>query len=233
MQEVRDALENLCTAASLAAPWNFSFKMLAIFLRSTNNMEAQLAAYKKAPIIAAFIDHVLHCNANKWLADADFYDLPALEALWRNWWIARRSCGADDKLPAGQAQSGGGSNASGDQSAAKSRNQLRKERKKNRGSAQGGPNAGGGGGQQSHQGQQGGFAAGGQPAIHIAPANERNLCRRYNDGHCPNPHGRCSTVGKYGPFKLYHLCNFTNREPGKPVETCMQRHARAEFHKAN
>jgi hypothetical protein len=85
MQEVRNALENLCTAASLAAPWNFSFKMLATFLRSTNNMEAQLVAYKKAPIIAAFVDNVLHCNVQKWLADADFYDLPALELLWRNW----------------------------------------------------------------------------------------------------------------------------------------------------
>jgi hypothetical protein len=90
MQEVKNALENLCTAAQLAVPWTYSFPMLVTFLLVTSNMEAQLSAYKKAPIMSAFIDYVLQCNVQNWLADSDFCNMPALEALWRNWWVAKK-----------------------------------------------------------------------------------------------------------------------------------------------
>jgi hypothetical protein len=38
------------------------------FLKSTTNMEADLNTYRKAPIVAAFVDHVLQVNAANWFS---------------------------------------------------------------------------------------------------------------------------------------------------------------------
>jgi hypothetical protein len=69
-----------------------------------------------------------------------------------------------------------------------------------------------------------------QPTLSVAPPSEKNLCRKYNDGNCPNPHGRCSFPGEYGPVKLYHLCNYLKRDNNEN-KLCMERHSRAEVHK--
>jgi hypothetical protein len=39
-------------------------------------------------------------------------------------------------------------------------------------------------------------------------------------------------MGKFGPMKLYHLCNYLKRENNEQ-KLCMERHARSEFHKTN
>jgi hypothetical protein len=90
MMEVKTALQNLCMAAQLAAPWNFLYLVIDSFLKSTTNMEADMASYKKVPIVAAFIDHVLQVNAANWVCDSDFLDMPALKALWESWLCARK-----------------------------------------------------------------------------------------------------------------------------------------------
>jgi hypothetical protein len=72
MQEVKNVLENLCTAASWQFPWNYTFRMLSTFLHAISNMKVQLFVCKKAPIVAAFIDYVLQCNVQNCLADTDF-----------------------------------------------------------------------------------------------------------------------------------------------------------------
>jgi hypothetical protein len=235
MAEVRSALQNLCLAAQLAVPWNYSFVTIQAFLTSTTNMESDLNSYRKAPIVAAFIDHVLQVNAANWVADTDFLDLPALKSLWEAWWSARKGAWKAEAQPAPattaqqtataqqQASSGGGDAGS----------KNNKKKKGGKGGGKGGQNFGGGsgqqyGGQQFGGGQHGGF--GGQYRQFTPGPNEKNLCRRFNDGECRNHWSACSIMGKYGPMKLYHLCNYTKRENNKN-ELCLEKHSRVEFHK--
>jgi DNA-directed RNA polymerase subunit RPC12/RpoP len=88
--EVKAALRTLCLAAHLAVPWNFSFKAVEMFLRSTQYMNNTIKGRKKARILAAFVDHALQVNATNWREDKDFLDMAGLRGLWESWWTARR-----------------------------------------------------------------------------------------------------------------------------------------------
>jgi hypothetical protein len=242
MAEVRAALQNLCAAAQLAAPWNFSFAVLDAFLRATSNMDAELKDLKKAPIVASFIDHVLQVNAANWLSDADFLDMPALKALWESWWCARRgslraeAAATQGGQQAGQQQGGNNKqNANGGNQGEGGGKMKKKGQFNRRGGGSGGQpygNNGGGGGQQGG-GQGSGYQAFGgqdgmrQPTLYVAPPSEKNLCRKFNDGNCPNHYSRCSFMGRYGPVKLYHFCNYLKRENNEQ-KPCMERHARVD-----
>jgi hypothetical protein len=182
-----------------------SFSTIDAFLKSTTNMEADLSTFRKAPIVAAFLDHVLQVNAANWQADSDFLDLLALKALWEAWWCARK--GAWKAEPAA-SQSG--------------QNQQTPASQTNGGSGYGGhPYA-------SYQ-QQGGFSS--QPRLYAPGPNEKNLCRRYNEGNCPNHHAGCSITTKQGLMKLYHLCNFMKRDNNQQ-KLCLEKHVRVENHPA-
>jgi hypothetical protein len=252
MAEVRSALQNLCLAAQLAAPWNMSFAVLDAFLKATTNLESDLTNLKKAPIVSAFIDHVLQVNAANWLNDVDFLDMPGLKALWEAWWCARKGswkaeAATGQANQAGQQQ-GGGANANrqaggnGGQGDSASKRGGKKGFFNRRGGGGGGQqyanNGGGNNGGQYAGGQYGQYQAFGgrdgmaQPTLYATAPSEKNLCRKYNDGGCPNHHARCSFMGKFGPMKLYHLCNFLKRENNEQ-KLCMERHARSEFHKTN
>jgi hypothetical protein len=203
--EIKMAVSNLCTAAHLAVPRNFSYKTIEAFLRTTSNMEAEQAGLKKAPIVAAFVDNLLHVNAGAWLADEDFLDLAPITEQWRSWWCGQKaswrpdtsgsqSCGQQKQ--GGQQQQGGGSKSN---------------KKKECGNRR---HIGGGGqsGQQGGSGGQGGSGSqqrgGGKPTrmLIINPPNKKNLCRKYNDDNsCPNAHGSCSFTGKFGSL-VPHPC---------------------------
>jgi hypothetical protein len=90
MMEVKAALQNLCMAAQLAA---------------------DLASYKKAPIVAAFINHVLQVNAANWVCDSNFLDMPALKALWESWWCARKGAWKAETTAAVASTASGSTNA--------------------------------------------------------------------------------------------------------------------------
>jgi hypothetical protein len=241
MVEVRSALQNLCMAAQLATPRNLSFTVIDAFLKSTSNLESELSSFRKAPIVAAFVDHVLQVNAANWISDADFLDMPALKALWESWWCARKGAWKTESTAgqggqSSQQQAGGGKNQGGNggQGDAGGKGGGKKNRNNKKfgngggGGQQGGGNNGGGqGGNYQAFGGRDGMQ---QPTLYMAPPSEKNLCRKYNDGNCPNPHGRCSFPGKYGPVKLYHLCNYLKRDNNEN-KLCMERHSRAEVHK--
>jgi hypothetical protein len=92
ISEIKTAMSNLVTAAHLAVPWNFSYKTIEAFLCTTSYMDAELAGLKKAPIVAAFVDHLLHVvNAGYWLSDTNFLDLPAIAEQWRSWWCGQKT----------------------------------------------------------------------------------------------------------------------------------------------
>jgi hypothetical protein len=259
MAEVKSALQNLCLAAQLAAPWNMSFAVLDAFLKSTTNLDSELANLKKAPIVSAFIDHVLQVNAANWLSDTDFLDMPALKALWEAWWCARKGAwkveaAATQSGQSGQQQNGGargggqtgGGNGQGDGGSKRGGKKSFFNRRgggggqgNNGGGQQYGGNGSGfgygygqyGNGQFGHNQAFGGRDGMSQPSLYATAPSEKNLCRKYNDANgCPNHHSRCSVMGKYGPMKLYHLCNYTKRENNEQ-KLCMERHSRAEFHK--
>jgi uncharacterized membrane protein YgcG len=238
MLEVKAALQNLCMAAQLAAPWNFLFLVIDSFLKSTTNMEADLASYKKAPIVAAFIDHVLQVNAANWMCDSDFLDMPALKSLWESWWCARKGTWKAETAAAAATTTSGSTstqaNNSGGQGDAAGKNSKRRRGRRGGGGqgGQGGQNNGGGDGSfGGHQQNRGGPPSGffGGPQRQPSP-NARNLCRRFNEGTCNNHYSACSFMGKFGPVKLYHLCNFMKRDNGEQ-KLCMERHSRVEFHK--
>jgi hypothetical protein len=237
MLEIKSAIQNLCLAAQLAAPWNMSFSTIDAFLKSTTNMEADLSTFKKAPIVAAFVDHVLQVNAANWQADSDFLDLPALKALWEAWWCARKGAwkaepaasqgGQNQQTPASQANGGGGQGDAG----GKSNRRRNRNRRGGGGQGSGGGFNGGGYGGHPYAGfqQQGGF--GGQPRPYAPGPNEKNLCRRYNEGNCPNHHAGCSINTKQGLMKLYHLCNYMKRDNNQQ-KLCLEKHVRVENHPA-
>jgi hypothetical protein len=145
--EIKTAVSNLVTAAHLAVPWNFLYKTIEAFLRTISHIEAELAGLKKAPIVAAFVDHLLHVNAGYWLADADFLDLAAISEQWHSWWCGQKAGWrpeASGGQSAGQQKQGGQQQQGG----------RGKNKKKERG------NCGHGGGQGSQQGSSGGGQGG-------------------------------------------------------------------------
>jgi hypothetical protein len=223
MIEVKAALQNLCMAAQLAAPWNFSYLVIDSFLKSTTNMEAELASYKKAPIVAAFIDHVLQVNATNW--------------VWESWWCARKGAWKAETMAAAASTTSGSTNAQASNSGgqgdtARKNNKRRRGRRGGGGGGQGGQNNGGGDGSFGGQQQNGGgppFGFFGGPQRQPGP-NAPNLCRRYNEGTCNNHHSACSFLCKFNPVKLYHLCNFMKRDNNEQ-KLYMERHSRVEFHK--
>jgi hypothetical protein len=199
-------------------------------------MEAELNGYRKAAIVSAFIDHCLLVNANNWVQDQDFLDIPNLRAMWESWWGTRRASWKSEAMTAAQGTGGGQNTAGNKQGAANN-----KKKPGNSNNKQGG---GGGQQQQSNNRQQnGGFAGwqgggGGQgpsgrqqgQAAFSGPPNEKNICRRFNEKTCSNHWSACSITTKFGPLKLYHLCNFLKRDNGKQ-ELCLEKHARADYHK--
>jgi hypothetical protein len=230
--EIKTAMSNLVTAAHLAVPWNFSYKTIEAFLRTTSYMDAELAGLKKAPIVAAFIDHLLHVNAGYWLSDTNFLDLPAIAEQWRSWWCGQRAGWrpeASGGQNSGQHKQGGQQQGSGGKGGANSKKKERGSR--GQGAGQSGQQ-GGGSGQGGSGGQQ---RAGGKAdkVLIINPLNEKNLCRKYNEGNsCPNAHGSCSFTGKFGGMvKLYHMCDYKHKDGPHKDELCMAKHVRTENHK--
>jgi hypothetical protein len=230
VQEIKTALSNLCIAAQLAVPWNWSFRTLESYLRSTSNLDAELSGYKKAPILAAFIDHILQQNVTNWLQGSDFCDLAEIHEQWRSWWTGMRSAWRSEAAGGqGGQQGANGGQKQGGQGQGGGKNNRQKSR--NRGAGNGGQ-----GGQQSGNGGQGGAGGqsgssgqqkGGGGALYVYPPNGKNLCKYYNEGSCSNPHGKCSYNNKFGQVKLYHLCSFLKKDGGKE-ELCLQKHPKVE-----
>jgi hypothetical protein len=234
VQEIKTALSNLCIADQLAVPWNWSFRMLESYLRSTSNLDAELSGYK-APILAAFIDHILQQNVTNWLKGSDFCDLAEIHEQWRSWWTGMRSAWRSEAASGQRGQQGAnGGQKQGGQGQGGGKNNRQKGR--NRGAGNSGQQSGNGG-QQSGNGGQGGASGqggsggqqrgGGRGALYVYPPNGKNLCKYYNEGSCSNPHGKCSYNKKFGQVKLYHLCSFLKKDGGKE-ELCLQKHPKVE-----
>ena len=109
LQEFKQAMYNLRTAAQLATPWNLSYAVIDGFLRSNNYMDSQLEGVKKAVVLTGFVDHVLKVNASMWVREAAFLDSAKLMAVWNAWWGSRRSKVVQDGDGAGAKGQGGGS----------------------------------------------------------------------------------------------------------------------------
>jgi len=67
------------------------YKVLEVFLHNNDFFEKELSGFKRAQVIAGFCDHVLKKNADNYIREAEFLDLPKLQATWNSWWCARRA----------------------------------------------------------------------------------------------------------------------------------------------
>jgi hypothetical protein len=222
LSELKTAFRNLKIAAQLVRPWDYSFLVIESFLLSTDYLDAQLAGFKKAPVLAGFLDHVFRVNASNWMQSKPFMDVSSLKALWDPWWSGHKG---EMKKEAHQ-QDGG--------------QQQGQKGKKNQQQQQGGGRGGGNrqGGQQG--GQQGGNKGRYTPAGRLVftnftmpppdfsgPPHEKNICRQYNEKSCPNAYNTCVKSSAFGQFRLYHLCNHTELVNGE-TKLCAQKHAKAD-----
>jgi hypothetical protein len=222
-KELQDVHDNLCIAAQMAVPWNWSYKTLESYLRSTSYLDAELSGFKKAPILAAFIDYMLQQNVTNWLQGTNFCDMAQIHELWRSWWTGVRSLWRTESGGGQGGQHGAaGAQKQGGQAQGGAKNKQKTRGRSTGGSGQqgGGGGQGGGSGQGSSGGQQQG---GGGGALYVYPPNIKNLCKYYNEGSCNNPHGKCSFKNKFGQVKLYHLCSYLKKDGGKE-ELCLQKH---------
>jgi hypothetical protein len=217
LSELKTAFRNLKIAAQLVRPWDFSFLVIESFLLGTDYLESQLAGYKKAPVLAGFLDHVFRVNASNWMQGKPFMDTASLKALWDPWWSGHKG----DIKKEGQQQGGG-------------------QQQGQKGQKQGKQQGRNGGGQQGQQGQQGGQKGRWTPAGNFSyssfplpppefsgPPSEKNICRFYNEKTCNNTYNTCVKSSPYGPFRLYHLCNHTEMKNGKN-EVCAGKHAKLD-----
>jgi len=91
ISELKTAINNICTASQLCSAWNFSYKVLEVFLKNNDFMEKELANFKRAQVLAAFCDHIFKQNADAWIRNTDFMDGPKLQTIWANWWGSRKA----------------------------------------------------------------------------------------------------------------------------------------------
>jgi len=225
MQEVKTALKNMRRAAHLVRPWDFSIEVLESFLSANNFMEAELSSFKKAPLVAGFIDHVLQLNASQYVQEKEFLEFPQLQALWVSWWGVRKSTAVKGE-PAQQNKQGSG-NGNGNNN-----NNQKQDFKSQRGSKRGGFSGRGRGGQGGQKNWDSWGNRGGQYPIpdYTSAPNEYNICRRYNEGNCLRTSNNCTRMSPNGPVRMYHRCNFKKEEGGKSV-LCKGFHPRMEEHK--
>jgi hypothetical protein len=194
-------------------------------------MESELAGTKKAAVMSSFIDHVFSINAGNWIQEVEFLDAPDLKALWSAWWSTRKvamKVEPDDQSKTKQDQN---QNNTG-----KNKNFNKKnwgQQGQNwgqQGQGWGQANQNWGQQQWGQSGQQGQQARSGQQGPvppYSGPPTEVNICRRYNDKTCERNHTNCVIVTKYGPLRLYHVCNYTETKSGKP-ELCKKYHPRMD-----
>jgi len=91
LAELKQALRNIISAAHVACWWNFSFKVLEVFLHNNDFFEKELSGVKRAQVLSGFCDHVFKKNADSYIREAEFLDLPRLQATWNSWWSARKA----------------------------------------------------------------------------------------------------------------------------------------------
>lgn len=91
MSEVKMAFRNMRRAALMVRPWDFSFEVIDGFMVANNYLEADLKGFKKAQVVAGFIDHALQINAANYVQEKPFLDMAQLQALWTSWWGSRKA----------------------------------------------------------------------------------------------------------------------------------------------
>jgi hypothetical protein len=222
MTELKTAFRNMKIAAQLVRPWDWSFVVIESFLISTDYLESQLKGVKRAPVLASFLDHVLRVNATNWLQSKPFMDITSIKALWDPWWAGHKG---EAKAEPEQQHHAGGSrkNTSG-----KGGNQSGHADRGNRGGQNDGQNAA--------NGRRGRWTPAGNftyahihlPAPDFSGApSEKTICRKYNENSCNNTYNTCVMNSRFGPFRLYHLCNHTDQKNGK-TEVCAGKHPKTE-----
>lgn len=205
MSELKTAIQNLKLAVQMVRPWDFSVTVLERFLVANDYLDSQLSNVKKAPAVAAFVDHVLQANAKNWTQSKPFLEIPALKALWDPWWAGHK-------------------------------NELKKEDTQKQGKNQDKWQKSGDNQQKGQGSGKGGYTPAGNwvagsvriPPPHFSgPPGENNICRMYNEKTCRNQYNTCVINGKFGPFRLYHLCNHTEVKNGKS-EICRGKHPKPD-----
>ena len=233
MAEFKLAMRNLKLAAQLAVPWNFSYAVIDGFLQANDYMEKHMEGIKRAPILSAFVDHVLKTNAGLWVQEAPFLDNAKLMAVWNSWWGSRKVRAKAEVEAANKNQNGNGNNNNGGN---KPKN---KQPGKGGGSQKGWQ---GGNYQQGWQGSQQGWQGGPnrgwqggpqqgwnmQVPRFTAPPCEANICRRYNEKGCQKTWQNCVLNTSSGPLRLYHLCNFSVKKDSGKSEFCLGKHPRVD-----
>jgi hypothetical protein len=165
-------------------------------------------------------------------------DMTSIKSLWDPWWAGHKG---DIKKEdgSGAQKGGGGQNNSGGQRGGKFGRQGQGQGQgQNQGFGQGqsggqafymdgqGPSAG----RRGRWTPAGNFTYGNfvmPPPDFSGPPSEKIICRRYNEKDCQNMYNTCVMNSKYGPFRLYHLCNYSEMKNGK-LEVCAAKHARPD-----
>ena len=220
MAEMKLALRTIREAASYAMPWNKSFSVLEGFLITHDFFFKELEGLKKVPVLSSFIDHVLKMNAANWTQEVEFLAGGELTAAWDSWLGSRKNCfktpDNNNQHHYNQQKSNGSNNNF------RGRGGNRGQGGYNQNMGRGGNNQhfnGGGFNQFPNQGQ--GFQ---QLPPHTGPPCADNICRRFNDGKCPNRHLECAV----GRFRLYHRCNYMVKGQSGPAQLCLKYHPRVE-----
>jgi len=231
MAELKSALRTLREAASLVMPWNKSFAVLEGFLITHEFFYKELENAKRAMAISNFVDHVLKLNASNWVQETEFLAGGELTAAWDSWIGARRSTYKhkedDNKQNNSNNQQQRGNNNNSNN------NNNNHGNNGNGGRSRGGSNRGGFNKNFGRGGYNQGWGGGGPNGFgnmgnnlpnHNGPPTSDNVCRRFNEGRCPNAHTMCA----YGNLRLYHRCNYMVKGQNGKFEMCLQKHPRVE-----
>ncbi len=227
MNEVRTAFRNMRRAAHLVRPWDLSFETIDGFLTATAFMDEDLKAFKKAPLVAGFIDHILALNAANWVQEAAFLDMPQIQVLWTAWWGTRKASAVRTEAPKASHERGGQDSHHKNQPSGKGRGQPGgRGRGWKPDGWRGAP-----GWQGGHQGfyqPRGGMGGPGGSRIPPLPypVTEANICRAYNEGKCGNGWWNCVRNTMTGPLRMHHKCNLMVKDASGKSELCMKLHAR-------
>jgi hypothetical protein len=198
MESFKHAVRALCRAAHFAMPWNFSFAALDGFLHSSNYCAAELSGRPdRASILVDFSNYILGLNAAAWQQKEPFNTSGEIKTQWSEWFGSRpaallKSATEDNAFRGGKAGRGGFQGGKG---------------AFNQGHS--GPQTGGGQ-------KRSGLSAGGQNT-----GQNIQVCRRYNNGICPNHYSSCFLNNG---VKLYHICDVTNAKG----EQCRGYHPRQQ-----
>jgi len=91
MAEFKQALRNIISCAHVVCWWNFSFKVLEVFLHNNDFFDKELAGFKKVQVLTNFCDYVFKKNSDNYVREAEFLDLQKLQVTWSSWWSARKA----------------------------------------------------------------------------------------------------------------------------------------------